>query len=114
MDATVITPQSAAVTISTVGLDHAPSSKHSQRRSYARRARAGFVEAYLSGANVLDIGFRGGDPEAVPVTDVAIGVDLDYPGYDGIRLPFMDESQDAILASHVLEHIPNYKEVLRE
>ena len=39
------------------------------RQSYARRAREGFVEKYLSGANVLDVGFRGGNPEAVPVTE---------------------------------------------
>jgi hypothetical protein len=72
------------------------------------------MEKYLSGPNILDIGFRGGDPEAVPVTEVAIGVELDYPGYDGTHLPFPDESQDAILASHVLEHIANYQQVLRE
>ena len=84
------------------------------RKSYARRAREGFVEKYLSGANVLDIGFRGGDPEAVPVTENAIGVELDYPGYDGTHLPFPDRSQDSILASHVLEHIPNYQDVLLE
>jgi O-methyltransferase len=84
------------------------------RKSYARRVNDGFIARYLSGANILDIGFRGGDPEAVPITETAIGIELDYPGYDGTHLPFPDESQDAVLAAHVLEHIPNYREVLPE
>jgi SAM-dependent methyltransferase len=74
----------------------------------------GFIAKYLSGASILDVGFRGGDAEAVPITETAIGIELDYPGYDGTHLPFLDESQDAVLAAHVLEHIPNYQEVLRE
>ena len=48
------------------------------------------------------------------MTESAIGVDLDYPGYDGTHLPFGDQTQDAIFASHVLEHIPNYWDVLAE
>ena len=35
----------------------------------------------------------------------AIGVDLNYPGYDGTHLPFASESQDAVYSSHCLEHI---------
>ena len=30
------------------------------RKSYARRVREGFMERYLSGAHILDVGFRGG------------------------------------------------------
>jgi len=72
------------------------------------------MSRYLSGNAILDIGFRGGDPDAVPITEAATGIELDYPGYDGTHLPFSDESQDAVLAAHVLEHIDNYQEVLRE
>ena len=69
---------------------------------------------YFSGPAILDIGFRGGDPDAEPITETAIGVELDYPGYDGLTLPFADESQDTVLAAHVLEHISNYRPVLRD
>jgi SAM-dependent methyltransferase len=86
----------------------------SLRKFYARRVNDGFIGRNLSRADVLDIGFRGGDPDAVPITEAAIGIEPDYPGYDGTHLPFPDESQDAILAAHVLEHIPNYREVLLE
>jgi SAM-dependent methyltransferase len=79
-----------------------------------RQTRDELIQPYLTGGNVLDIGFRGGNPNAKPVTGKAIGVDLDYPGYDGTHLPFDDQSQDAIHASHVLEHIPNYREVLAD
>jgi len=84
------------------------------RASYARRVRSGFMQAYFSGPAILDIGYRGGDPDAAPITEGAIGVELDYPGYDGVQLPFPDLSQDTVLAAHVLEHILDYKPVLRE
>lgn len=84
------------------------------RKFYRQRLASGFIDRFLSGRHVLDIGFAGGDPQSVPITDSAIGVGLDYPGYDGTRLPFADESQDSILASHVLEHVGNYRETLAE
>jgi SAM-dependent methyltransferase len=83
-------------------------------RSHARRQAEGFYARYLSGAHVLDIGYRGGKQDAEPVTAAAIGVELDYPGYDGVRLPFDDFSQDAVFASHCLEHIPDWQTVLAD
>jgi SAM-dependent methyltransferase len=83
-------------------------------RNQARRLAEGFIERYLSGDAVLDIGYRGGTPDAEPVTEKAIGVELDYPGYDGVRLPFPDDSQDAVFASHTLEHVEDYATVLAD
>jgi SAM-dependent methyltransferase len=50
----------------------------------------------------------------VPIFDRAIGVELDYPGYDGITLPFDDASQDSVFVSHCLEHIDDYRTVLAD
>ena len=83
-------------------------------RNHERRVREGFIKKYLSGNAVLDIGYRGGETEAVPITEKAIGVELDYPGYDGVKLPFEDDSQDAVFASHTLEHIEDYRTALAE
>jgi SAM-dependent methyltransferase len=79
------------------------------RKVYWQRLAGGFVERYLSGPQILDIGYRGGNAQAVPIVPQAIGVDLDYPGYDGTRLPFADLSQDALFVSHCLEHIQDYR-----
>lgn len=84
------------------------------RKVYWQRLASGFFERYLSGAHVLDIGYRGGRAQALPIVPQAIGVDLDYPGYDGTRLPFADLSQDALFVSHCLEHIQNYRASLAD
>src|SRR5690348_11332529 len=83
-------------------------------RNWPRRWREGFIEKYLSGRAVLDIGYRGAFADAEPITDRAIGVDFDYPGYDGKTLPFANASQDAVFASHVLEHIDDWAGVLAD
>jgi SAM-dependent methyltransferase len=74
-------------------------------KSFLARLAGGFFARYLSGPVILDIGYKGASRDAVPVLPHAIGVDLDYPGYDGVRLPFTDGSVDTVFASHVLEHV---------
>lgn len=63
-----------------------------------------FYERYMHGRG-LDIGYRGSLEKADPVLETAIGIDLDYPGYDGLTLPFHPESQDYVFSSHCLEHV---------
>jgi len=84
------------------------------RKVYWPRLASGFFERYLSGSQILDIGYRGGNAQAIPIVPQAIGVDLDYPGYDGTRLPFADLSQDAVFVSHCLEHIQDYRASLAD
>lgn len=75
-------------------------------RSYQIRVRNGFLDRYCSGSLVLDVGFSGYDnPDRKAALPEAIGVDLDYPGYDGRTLPFNDLSVDTVFSSHCLEHI---------
>lgn len=85
-------------------------------RSHQSRIASKFYEKYMSGKG-LDIGYRGDGEEnkdTQPVLDSATGIDLDYPGYDGLYLPFDDESQDYIFSSHCLEHMSDPYKVIKE
>lgn len=85
------------------------------RKTFDEKLETGFWARFMTGPKVLDIGFRGGGTgEVVPIMPGAIGVDLDYPGYDGRTLPFPDGSQDAVFASHCLEHIPGHIRAIQE
>jgi SAM-dependent methyltransferase len=84
-------------------------------KTFLLRLIGGFFEKYMAGRVILDIGYKGAEEDAaVPILPHAIGVDLDYPGYDGVRLPFDDGAVDTIFASHVLEHVPDYRTVIRD
>jgi SAM-dependent methyltransferase len=83
-------------------------------RSYQRRVDSGFFAKYLSGESILDIGYRGEDRTSVPIVEHAVGIDLDFPGYDGVHLPFPDNSQDTVFSSHSYEHIGDYRVALGE
>ena len=75
-------------------------------RSYIPRVLSGFFDKYCNGDVVLDVGFAGyANPDNKPSLPGSIGVDVDYPGYDGIHLPFADDSVDSIISSHCLEHV---------
>lgn len=75
------------------------------QQSYTHKLNSGFFEKYMSGYNGLDIGFAGYTQGCKPILSTAIGIDKDFPGYDGKTLPFQDNSQDYVYSSHCLEHI---------
>jgi SAM-dependent methyltransferase len=87
---------------------------HESRKTYSEKIANGFFAKYLSGEAILEIGYKGYVDGTVPIVPQAIGIDVDYPGYDGLRLPFPDESQDAVYSSHCFEHIQEYQATLRE
>jgi predicted SAM-dependent methyltransferase len=79
------------------------------------RRLSGFFDNYMSGDKILDVGYKGYDnPELRTVVPGATGVDLDFPGYDGNRLPFDDETIDCVFSSHCLEHILSYKGAIQD
>jgi SAM-dependent methyltransferase len=84
------------------------------RKTYALKLNNGFIEKYLSGAAILDIGYKGYESDVLPIVPQAIGVDVDYPGYDGETLPFASASQDAVFSSHCLEHVNDARATIRE
>lgn len=84
------------------------------RKTLEAKLSDGFFSRYMSGENILDIGYRGYLDNVEPVLPHATGVELDYPGYDGRTLPFPDGSQDAVYNSHCLEHISDYQQAIRE
>ena len=95
-------------------LDFAPPPTEAGKTYLARRIN-GFFDRFMAGGTVLDVGYKGYDnPRDITVVPHAIGVDLDYPGYDGLRLPFADESVDTVFSSHCLEHIASYQTVIQD
>lgn len=83
------------------------------RKTWYKKYYSGFWDKYCQG-NGLDIGFAGYVPNVHPILPTAIGVDTNYPGYDGKILPFPDNSQDYVYSSHFLEHVDDYKTAIRE
>lgn len=84
------------------------------QKSYVAKIESGFFNRFLSGRAVLDIGFAGHGGDGQPIVPQAIGVDKDFPGYDGVHLPFTDESQDAVYSSHCFEHVEDFAGTIRE
>lgn len=83
------------------------------RKTYLDKLSNGFFKKYMSG-NGLDIGGSGYESNIVPILETAKIIEIGYPGYDGINLPFVDNSQDYIYSSHMLEHVSQYKEVIKD
>lgn len=82
-------------------------------RTWQYKHDTGFFEKYMRG-NGLDIGYAGYVGQNESILPTAIGVDTDYPGYDGRTLPFANESQDYVYSSHCLEHIRYSQQVIQD
>jgi SAM-dependent methyltransferase len=84
-------------------------------KSHKYRLESGFYSKYMTGMG-LDIGYKGSVKDAEPVLASAIGVDKNYPGYDGHKLPFKDGEMDYVFSSHMLEHVstPDHYDMIKE
>jgi len=100
-------------------------------KAYRRRCATGFWAAFVPGPVILDIGYRGGVPTALPILQGAIGVELGHlridehtptaavsaatdAEYSGLHLPFASGSVDCVHASHILEHVTPPSAYLQE
>ncbi len=83
------------------------------QKSYIDNIESGFFDKYMSG-NGLEIGGRGANGNTTPILPTAEMIDIGYPGYDGLHLPFPDNSQSWVYSSHCLEHIEDYKAVIQD
>jgi SAM-dependent methyltransferase len=83
------------------------------RKTYFEKLQNGFFIKYMNG-NGLDIGYAGYLQGVESILPNSVGIDLNYPGYDGLTLPFADNSKDYIYSSHCLEHIADYKTVIKD
>jgi len=83
-------------------------------RTFNEKLRNGFFATYMAGETIIDVGYRSEYVDPVPILPHAIGVDLDFPGYEGTRLPFPDASVDTVHSSHMLEHVSDYRATIRD
>src|SRR5208337_2813433 len=83
-------------------------------RTFKEKLKNGFFSTYMAGEVTIDVGYRGDHADAVPIFPHAIGVDLDFPEYDGKILPFDDDSVDTVYSSHMLEHVADYRATIRD
>ena len=84
------------------------------RKSFKRKLDNCLFKKNMSGNVVIDIGYRGYVPGVTPILPHAIGIDTDFPDYDGEHLSFEDNSVDAVYSSHCLERIRNSTHAIRE
>lgn len=82
-------------------------------RTYKQKIRSGFFDKYMQGKGI-EPGFAGYQEGTVSILEGCLGVDLNYPNYDGINLPFQDEEFDYLYSSHCLEHVKDINQVLKE
>lgn len=83
------------------------------QRTYEDKIKNGFFDTYMKGEG-LDIGYAGYVQGCNSILPNAVGIDLNFPGYDGKTLPFLDNSQDYVYSSHTLEHVIDYKMFIKE
>lgn len=87
------------------------------KKSFEKMLKKGFFKKHLKG-KVINTGHKGHEENTKPVIEwaIAIGGDLNYPGYDGKKLTFENESIDAVFPHMFLsiEYIEESSEAIKE
>lgn len=90
------------------------SSASEAEKNFLSRQKEGFWDAYVRPGPVLDIGYKGHNPNTQPIFPEAIGLDIGTPGYNGRDIPYPDASVGTIHTCHMLEHVADYHHFFRE
>jgi len=84
------------------------------RKSHLFRIHSGFYEKYCNGTG-MELGHQGYAKTTLKtIHEGAYPLGLEASNYDGIHIPIKDNKLDFLFSSHVLEHIMDYKSVLKE
>jgi SAM-dependent methyltransferase len=87
------------------------------KKLHGYRLKTGWYDKYIKDKDVIDTGYAAGEnfTDFMPNCCKSFqGVDFNTENYDGLHLPFEDNSFDVCYSSHCLEDVVDYKTFIQE